>query len=103
MPDAAVTVMVLDIKGDTFYVVGKVGKPGVKEIGRQINVMQALAVAGGLTPFANEKKILILRHEEKAGQKGRQKKIYFNYSEVKKGENLAQNIWLEAGDVIVVP
>jgi len=98
VPGAVVTVMVLDIKGNTFFVVGKVGKPGAHKIGRRINIMQALAKAGGLTPFANESGILILRYTDEG-----QTKISFDYGEVKKGKNIGQNIWLRDGDVVVVP
>ena len=99
VPEAVVTVMVLDVKGNKFYVVGKVIRPGVYKIGRKINVIQALAMSGGLTPFANETNILVLRYDDKGGYK----KLRFDYSEVKKGKHLEQNVWLKDGDVIVVP
>ncbi len=98
VPDAVVTVMVLQVNGMKVFVVGKVNKPGASPLGRRTNVMQALAMAGGLTPFANENDILVLRESQQAAQEV----IRFNYSEVKKGENIEQNIWLRDGDVIVV-
>jgi polysaccharide export outer membrane protein len=62
------------------------------------NVMQILAQAGGLTPFASDGNIKILR------QKGnRIIKIPFDYGEVEKGKNLEQDILLQPGDVVVVP
>jgi len=92
-----VTVMVLKINGKGIYVVGKVERPGTSTIVRNINIMQALAIAGGLTPYANESNILILRY---VGDD--QIKIPFNYNEVKRGVNIEQNILLQDGDVIVV-
>ncbi len=98
VPDAVVSVLVMEVKGIRIYVVGKVARSGGASVGRRINVMQAIAGAGGLTKFAGESSILILRND-----KGGQTKISFNYNEVKKGINIEQNIWLQDGDVIVVP
>jgi polysaccharide export outer membrane protein len=97
VPDAVVTVMVVQINSIKIYVVGGVAKPGEYRIGRKINVMQTLSMAGGLTPFADEDNIVILRHNNKGGIK-----IPFNYGKVKKGKAIEQNIWLKDGDVIVV-
>lgn len=98
VPDAVVSVMMLQIKGMQISIVGKVEKPGGSSTIRKINVMQALGYAGGLTKFADEDDIIILRTVN-----GKQTTIHFDYSEVKKGKNLEQNIWLKDGDVIVVP
>ena len=60
--------------------------------------MQALSLAEGLTPFARESSIRILR------RMGSQQKVHdFDYSEVLEGKNLAQNIILRRGDVVMVP
>ena len=80
------------------YVIGKVNNPGQFPIALDTSVMQILAMAGGLNPFAAADKILILRQK-----KGQNLKIPFDYNEVKKGMNLDQNILLERGDVVVVP
>ncbi len=93
-----VTVMVVKVNSYKIYIVGKVNKPGVYTLGRHIDVMQALALAGGTTPFADLSHIIILRKE-----KNKQIKINFNYQEVSEGKDLSQNILLRSGDVIVVP
>lgn len=98
IPDPNVTVTVKKIQGLKVFVIGKVGKPGEYMIGRYIDVVQALTLAGGLTPFAKESDIRILRK-----QGGREQVIPFDYSQVKKGRNLQQNIQLKSGDVIMVP
>lgn len=98
VPDAFVNVMLLEINSLKTYIIGKVNKPGVYPIFLDTNVMQALSMAGGLNPFASEKRIQILRKMDDAAQK-----INFNYKEVLNGENLEQNIVLKRGDVIVVP
>ncbi len=98
IPDATVTVMLLQINSLKAYVIGKVNRPGEFTIGLDTNVMQILAMAGGLNPYASAKKILILRKE---GDKII--KIPFNYEEVIHGKKLEQNIVLKRGDVVVVP
>ena len=98
MPDATLNVTVIQINSIKIYVTGKVARPGEYRIGRKINVMQALALAGGINAFADANSILVLRTE-----KSFQIRIPFRYKEVEKGENLEQNILLETGDVVVVP
>ena len=96
--DPVVTVTVKKIQGLKVFVMGRVGKPGEYMVGRYVDVLQALTLAGGLTPFAKEDKIKVLRK-----QGGKEIVIPFDYSEVKKGQRLEQNITLRSGDVIVVP
>jgi polysaccharide export outer membrane protein len=98
IPDASVAVIVKEIKSLKVYVIGQVKNPGVFPITHETRVMQALAMAQGVTPFAAERDIHILRYSEKNTQK-----IGFNYKEVLKGNNLEQDIVLKRGDVIVVP
>jgi polysaccharide export outer membrane protein len=75
-----------------------VNKPGTFVMNPRFNVLQALSVAGGLTPFASTNDIIILRSSG-----GKQRMIPFRYGEVIKGRNLEQNLVLEAGDVVIVP
>ncbi len=98
IPDPVVTVSVKIIAGNKVFVIGRVKRPGEYVIGRYIDVLQALALAGGLTSFAVEKKIRIVRKRN-----NKQTVFLFNYAEVKKGKNLDQNIILQGGDVVVVP
>ena len=92
------TVALADISGNVIYVMGQVNKPGVYVMNPTLDVMQALSVAGGTTPFADLKSIRILRRNE-AGQKA----LEFRYDEVIRGRNLQQNILLQSGDLLVVP
>ena len=96
--DANVTVILLKSQGYKVYVTGKVNKPGEFLVGRPTSVMQALALAGGLTPFAAPGSIVVLR---KVG--GKEEVFPFNYKTVSKGESLEQNRTLLPGDVVVVP
>jgi polysaccharide biosynthesis/export protein len=96
--DPVVTVAVKNPAGNRIYVVGKVSRPGEFSLGRPMDVMQALALAGGATPFAEVNDILILRRVE-----GRQVALRFRYSEAERGRDLASNILLQSGDTVVVP
>jgi polysaccharide export outer membrane protein len=98
IPDVTVTVMLVEINSLKAYVIGKVNVPGAFDIDMESNVMQILAKAGGLNPFASSGNIKILRQTE-----NQLIKIPFNYGQVEKGKNLEQNIILKAGDVVVVP
>ena len=97
--DPVVTVSVAAISGNTIYVLGKVARPGQFVIRSATDVTQALAMAGGITTFANESAIKILRRD----QQGEQRAIRFRYNKVKDGDRLDDNIVLQSGDVVLVP
>ncbi len=96
--DANVTVILLKTQYYKVFVTGKVNKPGDFIVGRPTDVMQAISMAGGLTPFASPKSIVVLR---KVG--GKEEMFPFNYNAVSRGESLEQNRTLLPGDVVVVP
>lgn len=98
IPDPVVTVTVVTVGGNKVYVIGQVNNPGAYVIGRYVDVLQALTMAGGLTAFASENNIRVLRREG-----GREIVFPFEYAEVKKGKNLEQNVILKGGDTVVVP
>lgn len=97
--DNEVTVSMVKATGNSVSVVGQVKQPGTFAYDTQLDVMQALSLAGGLTPFASKSKIKILRRD----QAGTQTAILFDYSDVEDGEHLDKNILLRGGDVVVVP
>ena len=99
IPDVVVTVAALKVDGNTVYVVGQVARPGGFIMSRTTDVMQAITMAGGPTPFAAVDDIKILRR----GEQGSQIAIPFKYSDVREGKKLEQNILLRAGDTVVVP
>lgn len=98
IPDPVVTVSIKDIRGNRIYVIGQVQRPGHFVMNPTLDVMQALALAGGTTPFAALNDITILRRSE-----GKLTSIEFRYGDVENGRNLQQNIILQSGDVIIVP
>ena len=98
IPDPVVHVAVKGLNGNLVYVIGKVARPGVFPMGTQVDVVQALSMAGGMTPYAAANKVRILRRSQ-----GKQTAIPFSYGDIEKGTNLEQNVVLQPGDVVVVP
>ena len=98
LSNPVVTISVTQVLGNKVYVIGQVNDPGDFVVNPQVDVMQALSMAGGLTAFANTNDIKILR---RTGD--RQSAISFKYNDVLKGKDLNQNIVLQSGDIVVVP
>lgn len=96
--DPAISVSVKSVTGNKIFVIGQVQRPGAFVAAQPIDVIQALSLAGGFTPFAAEDEIRILRREG-----GKQTALTFDYSDVEKGRNLESNILLKSGDVVIVP
>jgi polysaccharide export outer membrane protein len=96
--DPNVTVTVRQINSRNVFITGLVARPGPYPVSGQMTVLQIIAVAGGLTEFADEKNISITRV-----QNGKTDYFKFNYKDVSRGKNLQQNIVLKPGDMIVVP
>ena len=97
LADPRVTVVVTQMNSQRVYVLGEVLHTGAMPLLPNMTVLQALATAG-FTQFANTKGIYILRTAN-----GKQQKLPFNYKQVVKGDDVAQNISLKPGDTIVVP
>ncbi len=98
IPDLVVSVSVLAVNGNKVYVIGQVNRPGDISVNPNIDIMQALSIAGGANPFADLNNISILRRTENGLVS-----IPFRYGDIEKGKRLEQNIVLKAGDVVVVP
>lgn len=98
LSNPVVSVTVVKVAAQKIYVIGRVNKPGEYTSGRYIDVLQALSMAGGLTPFASANDIRVMRRVE-----GKQVALPFRYQDVVKGRNVDQNIVLQPGDVVVVP
>jgi polysaccharide export outer membrane protein len=98
IPNPVVTVALKTLGGNRIFVVGKVNRAGDYPFSNPLDVMQAIALAGGTTPYAAINDIVILRR-----QNGEQHALHFHYSDVARGRELAQNVLLQSGDTVVVP
>ena len=96
--DPKVSVVVAQIHSKLIFLLGEVGKKGPVEMTPGMTLLEAISAAGGLTDFANTKKMYVLRNEKT----GPQTRIPVKYKEALKG-NPTFNIALKSGDTIVVP
>lgn len=93
-----VTVVVRTIHSRKIFVTGRVTSPGTFDLKGTVTVLQAIALAGGLTEYADAKNITVLRKDAVNGEV-----LRFNYRDVSKGRKLEQNVVLRPGDTVVVP
>ena len=96
--DPNVTIVVRQINSRRVFVTGEVARPGPYPLIGSATVLQIIATAGGLREYADDKHILVLRPEN-----GHNVTFKFNYRDVAKQKNLAQNVELKPGDTIIVP
>jgi polysaccharide export outer membrane protein len=94
-----VTVIVQEIKSQRFNVLGQVVRPGSYALTNSLTVLDAIALSGGFRDFAKQKSIYVLRQKPD----GSQTRLAFNYKDVIKGKNPAQNVRLEPRDTVVIP
>ncbi|MCX6592550.1 MAG: polysaccharide biosynthesis/export family protein [Acidobacteria bacterium] len=94
MTKPEVMVEIRQVNSKRYYISGEVGRAGPYPLVTPVTMLEALSLAGGLRDFANKKKIVIMRGDER---------IKFNYAEVIKGKKMEQNIQLKPGDHIIVP
>jgi polysaccharide export outer membrane protein len=90
-------VIVKEIHSRRVFLVGQVATPGMVPLTGDMNVLQLIAVGGGLLEYADRKNIVITRTQDRQEMRFR-----FNYDDVLKGKNVRQNIILRPGDTVVV-
>ena len=98
MEDPNVTIVIKTINSRKVFISGQVTTGGAYPLSSPRTVLQLIALAGGLTEYADSKNIRIVRTQD-----GRTTSLKFNYKEVSKGNNLEQNIQLKPGDTVIVP
>jgi polysaccharide export outer membrane protein len=96
--DPVLNLEVRQVNSMIIYVIGRVNTPNRFIVNTNVSVLQALAMAGGLNPFAKRNSVKILRNEG-----GVTKTLPFHYDDVVEGKHLEENIELKRGDVIVAP
>jgi polysaccharide export outer membrane protein len=92
------TVVVKEVRSRKVFITGMVVKGGTFQLVGDMNVMQLIALAGGLQEYADSQNIVVLRTEN-----GQQQRLHFNYKDVVKGKDVKQNIALKPGDTVIVP
>jgi polysaccharide biosynthesis/export protein len=99
MPNPEVSVIVREVNHFKVSVLGEVKKPGRYDFRSQATVLDALAVAGGLSDFASRSRIVILRNNSS----GTQQRIPVNYNKIVSADAPPGNLYLQPGDIILVP
>ena len=94
----SVTVIVMEANSFKVYFSGQIKNPGILRLRSETSLAQAISMVGGLTEWANQSKIVIIRKEN-----GREKRFTVNYKKIVKGKDLDSNIILKSGDTIIVP
>jgi polysaccharide export outer membrane protein len=94
-----VSVVIKEIHSRRVFVTGEVANPGAYDLQPRTKVMQVLALAGGLTPYANKKKVILLRDRE--GREDR--RIEINLDAITSGKRPGDNLVLQPGDTVIVP
>jgi polysaccharide export outer membrane protein len=96
--DPTVSVIVQAINSVKITISGNVNAPGVYKVGGSLTLLEAVSMAGGLSEYADGKKVRILRKE-----KGGEKMYQVNYKAAVEGKDMSQNIRILPGDSIIVP
>jgi polysaccharide export outer membrane protein len=99
--DPQVSVMVREPNSYVFYVMGEVMHPGKYPLKSNTTLLQALAVAGGFTQWADRSELVILR--KNSGKKGKGERVTIRYKDIIKGKNQKANVVIHPGDTVVVP
>jgi len=99
MENPVVTVIVQQVNSYVVYMLGEVVNPGKYQLKSNVTLLQAMALAGGFTPFASKNKILVIRREY---GKTSDTKIRIRYDDIVSSSK-AENILLRPGDTILIP
>jgi len=93
LKNPVVTINIVKFRTIRVYVLGEVTKPGMYELEKQHNLLDAVSIAGGYTIYALKSKVYVVSKESGQYQKVNLAKI------LKKGD-LTQNVLLHDGDVV---
>ena len=95
--DAQVSVVLSALHSYRVYVMGQVVRPGEFELNGPITVVQALAMAGGFTPFASKSDISVVNPWHEDGHPRS-----FDYDAFTSSKNPSASIFLQPGDTVLV-
>jgi polysaccharide export outer membrane protein len=99
MPAPEVSVIVVEVRSFKVSVMGEVQKPGRFDLKSATTALDAIAMAGGFSPFASRSRVVILRPTASNGMT----RIPFNYNRAVANGGESENLWLRPGDIVLVP
>ena len=91
---ANVTVIIKEIKSRPVYFIGGFAKPGVEQLTRDLRLVQAISIAGGLLPTADGDNGFLLRGD---------RRIPIDFTRLLQKGDVSQDMRLEPGDAVVAP
>jgi polysaccharide export outer membrane protein len=95
--EPVVTVVVEEINNFKVFVLGEVATQGVLILRRRTRLLEAIALAGGLSKFADKSDVVLMRFEE-----GKETRTKIDYRKVVSGERPELNVYLKPGDTVIV-
>lgn len=95
--EPVVTVIVEEINNFKVFVLGEIGTQGALNLRRRTRLLEAIALAGGLTTYADKSNVTLMRYDD-----GKEARIRIDYRKVVSGEKPELNVWLRPGDTIIV-
>ena len=93
-----VTLTVQEVRSYVVYILGEAQRPGEFRPQERLTVLQAVALAGGFTPFASPSRIVVIRKRP-----NKEIRIPIDYDVIISGDQPEQNIYLHTGDTLVIP
>ena len=95
--EPVVTVVVEEINNYKVFVLGEVTTQGALNLRRRTRLLEAIAIAGGMSQYADKSNVVLLRFDD-----GKETRTRIDYRKVVSGERPELNVFLKPGDTIIV-
>lgn len=98
-----VSVVIKEIHSRKVFITGEIATPGAYDLPPRAKLMQVLAMAGGLTPYAKGRVVVLRDRSEDGEGDGKDRRYEIELKGILSGRRLDDNILLQPGDTLVVP
>jgi polysaccharide export outer membrane protein len=95
--EPVVNVTVESIESYKVYVLGEVSTQGALILRRRTRLLEAIALSGGMTQFANKSDVVLIRYDD-----DKESRTRIDYRKIVSGEKAELNVFLKPGDTIIV-
>jgi polysaccharide export outer membrane protein len=95
--EPVVTVVVEEINNYKVFVLGEVATQGALNLRRRTRLLEAIAIAGGMSQYADKSNVVLLRFDD-----GKETRTRIDYRKLVSGERPELNVFLKPGDTIIV-
>ncbi len=89
--------VIVDTENSKFYMVGEVNKVGEYDLTKDLTILQAIALAGGFTEWANKDNIILLRYRN-----GKEIRYKISYKDIINGKHPEENYFIQRDDTVIV-